>query len=717
MSLLDRLSELFGEDDGEERLASDPLVLDTGTAGAAPVVPEADELTAGDLRARAEEFAGRNEGAGLGFTLASLDRLDDLATDQPTVLARLGDDVPPEDRRGVEPGGRVLDFGTYMGEVLVAEFDGEWVDEDGWGVALAVDTEPVTVPVFDVAAGAVGGDPRFHEVAAALDGGEVPLSVERPTAGVRTAMGAAAEEVAAYWSALDLEFSPESLARLDDLVDEEWDAERFRDARFGDRDADSHVYTELVRHFGSYYGEVLVRGFDAEWTSDPELGTVVDVAGRDGTAVANVFVVAADRLTGEEVFALDFDVLAANLDLDAPPTSEHGYEVVRANPGALDAVRGRDPEVIADTLAEDAATLVGEFPDYGLDYTPASLGRLDRLVAAEFDHWDLAGAELEGATDADSLVLTARATEAGGYLAEVFRREFGGAWRPGDLEFVVEGRRSTATLEPVGIAARCLRGDGSFAATYRAIDDALDPPDEAGEEPSDGDPVAATANGEPAAADAGAAAATADGDATAAAATVADADGPPTADRAPPAADEATAAGSDPPAADEATAAGSDPPAADEATAAGESATDEATTGDAPAERRRERADALAAEWPAYDLNGSVRSLVRLDALVEAEYDRSDGERDPGADPLAVPEDVAVVDDARAFGAYFGTLLCRRHGATWDGDAVAVEGPAGRVELSPDRVAAGCFAGASSFLAAYAHVAARAGLETPLDDG
>ena len=661
MGLLDRLRGLFdGADD--ERLASDPLVLDTGTAGAAPVVPEADELRATDLRARAEEFADRNDGAGLGFTLESLARLDEVAAEQPTVLAYLDGAVDEEGRPNIEPGGRVLDFGSYAGEVLVAEFDGAWTDEDGWGVAVTVDTDPVTVPVFDLAARAVGGDPRFHEVGTELDAGRIPRLVQRPTASVRTAMAAATEEVSAYWDGYDLDVTPASLARLDDLVDGEWDAGRFRTARFGDGDSDSRVYTELVRHFGSYYGEVLTRTFDAEWTADPELGTVVDVAGQGGTAVANVFVVAADRLTDEERFALDFDVLAANLDLDAPPASEHGYEVVRADPGALEAVRGQDVAAVAATFEENAATLAGEWPAYDLDYTPASLARLDRLVGAEFDAFDLAGAELDGATDADSLVLTARALEAGGYLAAVFRRVFGGEWRSGDLEFVVRGRAAEATLDPVGIAAACLRGEGSFAATYRAIDDQLDRP------------VAGTAGeaGSAGGADAGAT----DAVDTAETGENAESVGPSV----------------------------DDGPAAVRGTA-----TD-------PADGRRDMADALSAAWPDYELDGSVESLVRLDALVAASFDRSGGDRDYEGDPLAPAETTDVPDDALPFGAYFGELLRRHHDATWRAETLVVTGDAGSVELEPTGVAAACFDGESSFLDAYAHVAARAGLETPLGD-
>lgn len=662
MGLLDRLSGLLGEED-DERLASDPLVLDTGTAGAAPVVPEADELTAPDLRARAEEFADRNGEAGLVFTLRSLADLDGLAADQPTVLAYL-DGTVDDGRPDVEPGGRVLDFGSYVGEVLVAEFDGEWVDEDGWGVEVPVETEPVTVPVFALAARAVGGDPQFHDVAAELDAGRVPRRIERPTVGVQTAMGAAAEEVAAYWDDYDLDHSPASLARLDALVDEEWDKVRFRTARFGDHDADSHVYTELVRNFGSYYGEVLVRNFDAEWTADPDLGTVVDVAGQGGTAVANVFVVAADRLTGEERFALDFDVLAANLDLDAAPASENGYEVVRADPGALDAVRGRSSEAVAATFEERAATLAGEWPDYDLDYTPGSLGRLDRLVGAEFDAFDLAGAELGGGTEADSLVLTARSMEGGGYLAEVFRREFGGEWRPDDLAFVVRGRTSEAMLEPVGIAARCLRGEGSFAATYGAIGDQLDAPE------ADGPGGSAVSAGDTASGT--------DGSATTAA------DGAPAGD--------ANGAGGE-----------------DGSEAGGEDAPADTTAG------RRALADDIASDWPGYELDRSVASLARLDRLVAAEFDRSADDLEYDVDPLAAPEGVDVTEAARRFGAYFGTVLCTHHDAAWDGDVVVVDGAGDRVEVAPTRVAAACFAGASSFVDAYAHAAADAGVETPLE--
>jgi hypothetical protein len=649
MGLFDRLAGLLEGDEEEERLASDPVVLDTGTAGAAPIVPEADELTGPDLRARAEEFADRTEGAGLGFTLRSLETLDEIAMEQPTVLSYLDGGVG-DDRPDVEPGGRVLDFGSYMGEVLVAEFDGEWVDEDGWGVAITVGTEPVTVPVFDVGAAAVGGEPQFHEVGTALDDGEVPLAVERPTVGVRTAMGAAAEEVAAFWPSFELDFSPASLARLDDLVDAEWDKTRFRTARFGDKDPDSHVYTELVRNFGSYYGEVLVRNFDAEWTSDPDLGTVVDVAGRDGTAVANVFVVAADRLTGEERFALDFDVLAANLDLDAAPASEYGYEVVRTDPEALERVRGADPEAAAETFAEAAATLAGEFPDYDLDYSPASLQRLDELATMEFEPFDLATAELGGATDADSLVLTTRAMEAGGYLAAVFVRQFGGEWRPEDLEFVVRGRSSEVMLYPVGIAAECLRGEGSFAATYAAIDDQLDAPrEEAGTSSSGGEAGGSSGGG-----------GSAGGEATS-----------PT-------------AGDD---------GGSVPQTAAE---------------------HRELAATLAASWPDHELDYSVESLVRLDELAESEFAREDVDVPTGGGPLAVPADVPVTGAACRLGAYFGELLRRNHGGTWEGETLVVSGPDGRVKLTPARVAAGCLAGGSSLLDAYAHLAARTGLETPL---
>jgi hypothetical protein len=63
-------------------------------------------------------------------------------------------------------------------------------------------------------------------------------------------------------------------------------------------------------------------------------------------------------------------------------------------------------------------------------------------------------------------------------------------------------------------------------------------------------------------------------------------------------------------------------------------------------------------------------------------------------------------------------LLRRHHDAAWrvdDGELVlAVEGPVGATAFEPDVVAIACFAGESSFVDAYAHVAAEAGLEPPL---
>jgi hypothetical protein len=132
------------------------------------------------------------------------------------------------------------------------------------------------------------------------------------------------------------------------------------------------------------------------------------------------------------------------------------------------------------------------------------------------------------------------------------------------------------------------------------------------------------------------------------------------------------------------------------------------------AAEHRELAATLAASWPDHELDYSVESLVRLDELAESEFAREDVDVPTGGGPLAVPADVPVTGAACRLGAYFGELLRRNHGGTWEGETLVVSGPDGRVKLTPARVAAGCLAGGSSLLDAYAHLAARTGLETPL---
>lgn len=142
----------------------------------------------------------------------------------------------------------------------------------------------------------------------------------------------------------------------------------------------------------------------------------------------------------------------------------------------------------------------------------------------------------------------------------------------------------------------------------------------------------------------------------------------------------------------------------------------------AVAEEHEAAAATLAEDWPAYDLDRSVTSLAHLDTLVAREFDRSGGDREYAGDPLTLPPDamlsIPTDGSVERFGGYLAAVLRHHHGATWrvDGDdaTLVVEGPADTVELDPWTVAVACFAGESSFVDAYARVAADAGLTPPL---
>jgi hypothetical protein len=272
-----------------------------------------------------------------------------------------------------------------------------------------------------------------------------------------------------------------------------------------------------------------------------------------------------------------------------------------------------------------------------LDFTPASLARLDELATSR------AGEASEQAV-----------VGAGAYLGETFVRSYGGEWRDdgGGWAVAFDGSDERPVLSPATVAAECLSGDRSFAAAH----------DEAVYRHSlDGSLL-----------------------------------------------------GSGRPASGSGFAVGADD--ADERAAGEERSPEEIAAAD------RAAAADLASEWPAYDLDRSVESLVRLDTLVADHYDHSGGDREYDGDPLSVPEgarlSIPTDGSVEAFGGYLATLLARHHDGRWrtdDGEATfVVEGPAGVVAFDPGMVAIACFAGESSFVDAYAHVAARAGLEPAL---
>lgn len=291
-----------------------------------------DELTPMDLRERAEDVAAEWEEQDLDFTLDSVSRLDEYATEQGAVMDTLADDMDEDDALLSQiQGGFALQLGSYFGEVLVRRFGGEWqYDGEDWLVMVPTGGDPVGVAPHNVAARSLADEPVFQATLERVEaerpggGGAGATNGADPggeSATLREQVQVQAEELADFWPEHDLDYTPESLTRLDAFVDDQWDKDRFRAVEAGDEDVDARVLEGLVRQLGCYYGEVLVRNLDGEWVQHDAMGTAVEVSGEsDESVVSNVFHIAEDCLTEPSKFALSYDTVTDQVDLDESRT-------------------------------------------------------------------------------------------------------------------------------------------------------------------------------------------------------------------------------------------------------------------------------------------------------------------------------------------------------------------------------------------------------------
>ena len=111
-----------------------------------------------------------------------------------------------------------------------------------------------------------------------------------------------AAECADFWSDYDLDFTTGSLSRLDDAVDERFETDRFVGVDpDSDGSADARAFERVVRSFGSYCGETLVRDAGWEWA---ERG---DWVVTDGSETVDPFAVATDAFRSETAFTSVLD--------------------------------------------------------------------------------------------------------------------------------------------------------------------------------------------------------------------------------------------------------------------------------------------------------------------------------------------------------------------------------------------------------------------------
>ncbi|MEF8882664.1 MAG: hypothetical protein V5A34_09105 [Halapricum sp.] len=290
----------------------------------------------------------------------------------------------------------------------------------------------------------------------------------------RTEFVEATTELADFWGEYELDFSLESLTRVDDLVDEQWEAERFEDVEFGGEDYDAQVYTETTTQLGSYFGEVLVRQQDGTWQQEAGVGWTVNVpAGPDSEAAGatvTVFQVAEDCLTGESTFTGMHDALADRLNL--PEQAGEGDTPVDLDRADIETVAtDNEIEDAAKRLREGAEDLADRWPDYELDFSVESLERLEELLEAEVGHERFEGVELGDETDRESMLLTAHVVGVAGYLSEVLRQQQDAEWaEQGRMMLVVEHDDSRTRIDPIEVAIATVRGTGSLTAAVPDID-------------------------------------------------------------------------------------------------------------------------------------------------------------------------------------------------------------------------------------------------------
>ncbi|WP_276249301.1 hypothetical protein [Haloarcula rara] len=73
------------------------------------------------------------------------------------------------------------------------------------------------------------------------------------------------------------------------------------------------MFTSVSTELGSYFGEVLVRELDAEWSDETATDGVV-VEGADGPLAIPVFKVAGTSIKQQPVFARSYDSLLSDLE-------------------------------------------------------------------------------------------------------------------------------------------------------------------------------------------------------------------------------------------------------------------------------------------------------------------------------------------------------------------------------------------------------------------
>jgi len=102
-----------------------------------------------------------------------------------------------------------------------------------------------------------------------------------------------------------IDYTPESLAELDRIIDEHWPRELFEKASIGGEEPEGIILLRLVLITGSYLGEVLVRNLGGKWEKTEDMGWHI----RLGETRINVFNIAENSFRKSSNFYNAFKLL------------------------------------------------------------------------------------------------------------------------------------------------------------------------------------------------------------------------------------------------------------------------------------------------------------------------------------------------------------------------------------------------------------------------
>jgi hypothetical protein len=184
-----------------------------------------------------------------------------------------------------------MGLAAYVGEVLVRQFGGRWATGEHYGEVLAPEAavkrakakfEPAQ-PTQMVEKRLTQGDTLQHQVfeqskAWAVENGVVAVTtdLDGPSSMMRLAADTFVKP-AVQGGAIWLDYSPESVDRLDALIAESWPGV-----------PEKGTYGSMVPAIGAYVGEVLVKQTGARWVRDPKEGYGVELNGQVAFPMAEV---------------------------------------------------------------------------------------------------------------------------------------------------------------------------------------------------------------------------------------------------------------------------------------------------------------------------------------------------------------------------------------------------------------------------------------------